>query len=159
MEATSLNQHIHDDINFTSIMEHQTSTPIAILTMGLSKHLHGDPIANVLNDDWTTKVDSSTRARFDNVGFDINPLDVQQTLQDLRQTLRNRSWDGITIGWCTRGYPERTELFEQIVDLCVDETHSSEVGDANGGRRKTKLMFSTGPDNLAATAMRNFPST
>lgn len=125
--------------------------PINILTIGLSKHIHGDPIDEVVRADWSAKTDSSTRKHFNNVGFDLDPVNIPNTLDALQNALRERYWDGILIGWCTRGYPERTELFERIVRVCIAGTAQVEHG------KETRLMFSTGPDNLVETTLRNFP--
>ena len=120
-----------------------------ILYVGLTKHLTGNSIDSIIAKDWDAKVDPATRATFNNVGFDIDPSDLPAALKDLRQTLGSQTWDGVLVAWCTRGYAERTELFEQVVDVCIDETR------AEG--KKAKLIFNTGPTNLAESTLRNFP--
>ena len=105
--------------NIAIDMAIESVPPKNILTIGLSHHLHGQPLHSVLEQEWSTKADLSTRAGFDNLGFDLDPDNMSQTLDDLRHTLCSRSWDGVTIGWCTRGYKERTELFEQVLDLSL----------------------------------------
>jgi len=116
-----------------------------VLTLSASKYLTGHPIQEVIDQDWK-KADDSTRTQFDNVGFDVDPRDRSATIDELRQTLRASDWDGILLGWCLRGYAERTELFEELVDVCVDEK-----------KRSTKLLFCTGPDNLFEATVRSFP--
>ena len=120
-----------------------------ILYIGLTKHLTGNTIDSIIAKDWDAKVDHATRAKFNNVGFDIDPSDFPAAFQDLRQSLSSRAWDGVLIAWCTRGYAERTELFEQVVNVCIDETQAE-------GKR-AKLIFNTGPTNLAEPTLRNFP--
>lgn len=114
---------------------------------GASKSLHGHPIAPTIAKDWDSKTSASTRARFNNIGFDADLSNVDKLLSDLRDRLRARKFDGLLVGWCLRGYTERTEVFEKVVEVCVEEG------------RGAKLMFSTGPENLAETVLRNFPET
>ncbi|KAK3058806.1 hypothetical protein LTR09_000371 [Extremus antarcticus] len=132
-------------------MANVTVTQKHILTVGLTKYLTGNTISSAIDADWTAKVDPATRKQFNNVGFDIDPNDFPESLRDLRQTLHSQEWDGVLIGWCTRGYAERTELFEQVMNVCVDETTRG----AKGSR--ARLIFSTGPTNLAETTLRSFP--
>lgn len=153
--ATQIWQRI-EPLQMISKMANPITPLKSLLTIGLYKHLHGSPMTEAVNEDWAAKVSPSIREQYDNVGFDLDPTNMPQNLDDLRQTLRSRGWDGITIGWCTRGNLERTELFEQVVDLCVEATSSG--ADGSRAKKRTKLMFSKGPDDLAATAMRNFSS-
>jgi len=116
----------------------------AILTISLANHLHGTPIQGQLDSEWAMKTSSETRERFDNVGFDLDPAD----LVPLYRVLAERTWDGVLIGWCSRGYPERTELFENVVDACAEEIREG---------KGMKLLFCTGPTNLVEATMRSFP--
>ncbi|KAK3691208.1 hypothetical protein LTR37_018796 [Vermiconidia calcicola] len=122
--------------------------PKNILTIIASKHLTGHAIADVVEKDWK-KVDPATKASFKNVGFDVDPTDTSQTLTEIRQILKGQPWDGILLGWCLRGYAERTEIFESIVQLCVDEMKTMPT--------LPRLMFCTGPTNLADATLRNLP--
>lgn len=121
--------------------------PKNILNISASKHLTGHAIADVVEKDWQ-KVDPTTKASFKNVGLDVDPTDISQTLIEIQQILTEQPWGGILLGWCLRGYAERTELFEQIVQLCVDEMKRMPT--------LPKLMFCTGPTNLAEATLRNF---
>ena len=123
------------------------SQSINVLTVSAAKSLTGEPVAEVAEKDWQ-KANAATKARFNNVGFDIDLDDFTHALQGIRKTVRSQPWDGILVGWCMRGYPERTEQFEQIMALLFEELR--EVP-------KTKVMFSTGPENLYETTVRNFP--
>jgi hypothetical protein len=119
-----------------------------VLTVSLSKHLTGHPIDDVLDSNWRT-ADEATQQRFNNVGFDFDPTNVPRTLESLRDTLKRQEWDGVLLGWCLRGYAERTELFEEVANVVVDEIRS---------KPDTKLIFCTGPKDLYNATMRNFPS-
>jgi hypothetical protein len=138
----------HNRLSIQSIMA-SVSTPKSVLTLSLYMHLHGQPISEIIDHEWKAKASPQTGAKFENVGFDVDPHNVPQTLQDLRGQLRSRHWDGVIVAWCTRGNPSRTELFEDLVEVCVDETR--------GGDSKTKLIFNTGPDNLVEPILRAFP--
>lgn len=117
----------------------------SILTLSIAKYLNGTPIQKGIEKAWVN-TDDATRARFDNVGFDVDPVNVPDTLVQLRSVLRERPWDGVIVGWCCRGNPEKTELFEELVNTCVDEK-------AEG----TKMMFCTGPTDLLQATLRSFP--
>ncbi|KAK0951604.1 hypothetical protein LTS16_026441 [Friedmanniomyces endolithicus] len=82
-----------------------TSTRNNVLTISLSQHLTGEPISQVIEADWSTKAEVATQARFNNIGFDLNPSNLFATMGELRQTLQGGRWDGFLIGWCSRGYP------------------------------------------------------
>ncbi|KAK1093874.1 hypothetical protein LTR48_001432 [Friedmanniomyces endolithicus] len=125
-----------------------TSTRNNVLTISLSQHLTGEPISQVIEADWSTKAEVATRARLNNIGFDLNPSNLVATLGELRQTLQGGRWDGFLIGWCSRGYPERTELFEQIANMCVDAIRA---------QPQAKLMFCNGPTDLVKATLRSFP--
>lgn len=118
-----------------------------IITISAAKHITGEPVAEVIEKVWA-KTDDATRARFNIVGFDFDPTDVPATLSSLRQSLQGRTWDGLLLGWCLRGYPERTEMFEEAVNVCIDEIRS---------KPETKLLFCTGPKNLVEATLRSFP--
>ena len=98
--------------------------------------------------DWDKEKARNVKDSFRNVGLDLNPNDVDGTLQALREELNTRSWDGIILGWCIRGHVEFTELFEEVVGICFEfmktEPHVA-------------IMFSTGPNNLVETVLRTFP--
>jgi len=51
------------------------------------------------------------------------------------------------VAWCTRGYAERTVLFEQVVTVIVDVMREG---------RDWKLLFNTGPEDLVEPVLRNF---
>lgn len=117
------------------------------LTIGLSNYLAGEPVSTLIDENWA-RIDDTTRAHFNNYGFDVDPTDVPKMLADLRNELQSRRWDGVLVAWCSRGYPERTELFEQIVAACLGEARV---------QKDMKLIFNTGPQNLAEPMLRNFP--
>lgn len=116
-----------------------------ILTISLARYLHGTSVNPSIAKDWEKFPEASER--FNNEGFDLDANDVPTALQDLKKTLNEQHWDGIMVGWCTRGVPERTVLFEQVVAVSAEAMRNSS---------DTKLLFCTGPDNIAETVMRNF---
>lgn len=120
--------------------------PKNVLFVGLTKYLTGESIDQAVEKDWQ-KANATTKSMFHNVGFDVDPTDFPKAMQDLRNTLQGQPLDGILVGWCLRGYAERTEWFEQTIDVCVDELRMMP---------KTKLFFCTGPKNLYEATMRNF---
>ena len=120
----------------------------SILVVSVSKYLNGNPIAKGITADWSKAKAHSVASSFENVGFDLNPNDVAATLRDLRNILEERLWDGVILGWCVRGHVEFTVLFEKLIELCFDVKLRTP---------RMKIMFSTGPDNLVETALRNFP--
>lgn len=122
------------------------AVPKSILTVSLAKHLTGEPVSEVIAKDWK-KANQATSRNFDNVGFDVDFHNFEHTLRDLRGSLHQRQWDGVLIGWCLRGEPPHTEMFERVIRVCFDELQSE----------RTKVMFCTGPDDLVTTVRRNFP--
>ncbi|KAK4501056.1 hypothetical protein PRZ48_006862 [Zasmidium cellare] len=122
------------------------TTPKNILTVSLAEHLTGEPIAEVIAKDWK-KVNATTARNFTNIGFDVDFENFDHTIEDLRASLHERKWDGVLIGWCLRGKPSHTRMFERVVGVCFDELDSA----------RTKVMFCTGPDDLVTTVQRNFP--
>lgn len=129
------------------------------MTLSLSKHLHGVDIASTLSDAWSPSasphLSQSTLARFSNSGLNLNPVDLPATLSALETKLGSRNWDGVIVGWCTRGNKEFTVLFEQIVNACVEEVVRRRVEGGKDGK-ELKLMFCAGPEDLVNTAVRNF---
>ena len=124
----------------------------AVLTISLSRHLTGHPIAAVIDKDWTAKATPEQRDVFDSQGFDLDPGDgeVGGGLVALQETLRGRDWDGVIVGWCTRGNKEFTVLFERVVGACVAEV----VRRAKLGGEGPKMMFCDGPEDLVRTTLR-----
>ncbi|KAF5247122.1 hypothetical protein FAUST_974 [Fusarium austroamericanum] len=128
---------------------------IPILTISLSRHLHGRDINEGLKEQWSkTKVSSTTASRFTNVGFDLNA--DGSNLGVLKTKLEEREWSGVIIGWCTRGNIEFTELFESVVTVCVDYALLRKQG--NTSLKEPKLIFCRGPHDLVNATLRNFPS-
>ena len=119
----------------------------SILTISLTRHLTGKAVEKVLKDEWA-KTTQDTSNRFDNVGFNLDPNDTATNLKQLRKELQSRAWDGVLLGWCVRGHAEFTVLFEDVVNLVVEEVRE---------KPETRLMFITGPSNLVEGTLRSFP--
>lgn len=117
------------------------------LTVSMSRHLTGHPINDVIAKDWSKAVADQV-SRFDNVGFDFDGEDVPGALALLKEALAGHPWDGVLVGWCIRGKPEHTVIFEDVMALCTEVTRV---------RPETKIFFCTGPDNLVEATLRNFP--
>jgi hypothetical protein len=124
----------------------------SILVLSASLHLNGNPVSLTISTDWSKPSALPFTPFFENVPFDIDPADHSATLNALNTALESRRWDGVLIGWCVRGHAEFTELFEEIVGVCVRY-----VAKEKGEKTETKIMFSTGPNNLVETVVRNFP--
>lgn len=128
---------------------------IPILTISLSRHLHGRDINEGLKEQWSkAKVSSMTASKFTNVGFDLNA--DGSNLGVLKTKLEEREWSGVIIGWCTRGNIEFTELFESVVTVCVDYALLRKQG--NISLKEPKLIFCRGPHDLVNATLRNFSS-
>lgn len=69
------------------------------------------------------------------------------TLKELKSSLREKAWDGVIVGWCLRGNPERTALFEQVISVCVEAMRE---------KPGMKLMFCEGPDYIAEAVLGSF---
>lgn len=93
----------------------------AILTLSASQHLAGHPVASVIAKDWAKpKADNGVRERFENIGFAVDPLDEKGTLKGIEKILMEREWDGVLIGWCTRGHVEFVSLSFPLVLSLVE---------------------------------------
>ncbi|TVY88095.1 hypothetical protein LAWI1_G007537 [Lachnellula willkommii] len=120
----------------------------SILVISISQHLTGSPVENAIKADWAKEKAHGIADSFDNIGFNLDPKDVPATLKALKHELERRSWDGIILGWCIRGHVEFTLLFEEVHSVCCEAVKVAP---------RTKIMFTTGPDNLVETVVRNFP--
>jgi hypothetical protein len=119
----------------------------SILVLSLSKHLHGTPISDGITAELSKPKASKFNKYFDLVGFDLDP-EYNKISADLKRELRERDWDGVLIGWCSRGNVAHTELFESLVGAVVEEQKV---------KPGLKLIFNTGPENLVEPALRTFP--
>ena len=133
-----------------------TSPPKAVLVISLAKHLHGTDISIGIAKDWALKATPAQQHRFDNQGFNLDPTDEERTLSDLRATLQGRKWDGVLVGWCTRGNKEFTVLFEKVVGECVREVVRREKGGLGERDEGLKLIFNNGADDLVMPTFRAF---
>ncbi|KAL9564494.1 hypothetical protein ACKAV7_010946 [Fusarium commune] len=139
----------------TKILLMAASTSIPILTISLSRHLHGRDIKEGLEEQWSeSKVPAATASRFSNIGFDLDGDGAN--LDELKSQLRGGNWAGIIVGRCSRGNIEFTELFESVVAVCVDYIVETKKGDVS--RKEPKLIFCRGPDDLVNATLRNFPN-
>jgi hypothetical protein len=120
---------------------------LQILTISLSRHLTGHPINDVIAKNWS-QAPTDQAIRFNNVGFDLDGDNVPGALAQLKEKLAEQPWDGILVGWCIRGKPEHTVIFEDIIALCTGYTRV---------RPEARVFFCTGPDNLVGATLRNFP--
>ncbi len=125
-----------------------SNTPKAILTISLAKYLKGEDVSEVIATDWA-KAPATVASSFNNQGFNLDPTDVPTTLGALSRVLRENKWDGIIVGWCSRGNKDFTELFESVIATCIDMGIKPNP--------ETKLMFCNGPDDLVGATLRSFP--
>ena len=122
-------------------------TPKSVLTIAATKYLTGTTVEQLLEEKWS-KAPSEESHRFNNVGFDVDPDHVTDTVNELREELKDNDWDGIILGWCIRGHVEFTILFEKLMNLLAEEVRS---------KQDTKFIFVTGPDDLVEATQRTFP--
>ena len=128
--------------------------PIPILTISLSRHLHGHDITDSLEEQWSeSKIPTSTALRFTNVGFNLEA--DGSNLENLKRHLNERKWKGVIVGWCIRGNVDFTELFESVVAVCVD--YIVQKKQDNVSLKEPKLIFCRGPHDLVNATLRNFP--
>ncbi|RBR26785.1 uncharacterized protein FIESC28_00366 [Fusarium coffeatum] len=128
--------------------------PIPMLTISLSRHLHGCDINDSLRQQWSeSKIPASTASQFANIGFNLNA--DGSNLEDLKTHLNERKWKGIIVGWCIRGNVEFTELFEAVVAICVDYIVRRKQD--NVSLKEPKLIFCRGPHDVVNATLRNFP--
>lgn len=124
-----------------------SNKPLQILTVSMSRHLTGHPINDVITKNWSQAPEDQVH-RFNNVGFDFDGNDIPGALAQLKEKLAGHPWDGVLVGWCIRGKPEHTVIFEDVIALCTEFTRV---------RPESKVFFCTGPDNLVEATLRNFP--
>lgn len=158
MSASNTTPVVIDDHVHPPTTHSTTPTPRhrAILTISLSKHLVGHPIAEVIERDWTAKATPAQHALFDNQGFDFDPTHEAASLASLRDVLQGARWHGVIVGWCSRGNKAFTALFEQIVGVCVREVVRRTPRTGEAEEEQMKLMFSEGPEDLVRTTLRGF---
>nr|OQO18887.1 hypothetical protein B0A51_15426 [Rachicladosporium sp. CCFEE 5018] len=123
-----------------------TNPQIKTLTLSLNNYLHGRSILPILAASFDAVTTPDIRSRFDNQPFDVMPTDAN-LLTELQANVKSGNYDGVLIGWCLRGYPERTALFEAIVNAVVESKDA-----------RTKLMFCTGQEDLGKAILRTFGS-
>ncbi|KAF2725542.1 hypothetical protein K431DRAFT_79896 [Polychaeton citri CBS 116435] len=139
--------------SFKTSMAHPYSTK-SVLTVSAALHLSGRSIKDNLKRLWSDdKVPENAASRFDNVGFDVAVTDPNKAVVDLKQTLKAREWDGVILGWCVRGHPEFTELFESLVGVVSEDV----VEKTQSSSKPPKIIFCTGPDDVVNATLRNFP--
>ncbi len=144
-----------DTVNDMTNGHSNIAAPKTVLSISLAKYLHGHDVADVIAEDWNAKATSDEQARFDNHGFNLDPIDVGGTLASLKHRLQEREWDGVIVGWCTRGNIKFTPLFEKVVREVVGEVVRREEH-GTPGDKGLKMMFSDGADDLFRTTMRTF---
>ncbi|KIW92876.1 uncharacterized protein Z519_06725 [Cladophialophora bantiana CBS 173.52] len=127
----------------------------SILTISLAKYLAGHDISEIIEEDWSSKATPEQQRRFNNQGFNLDPLHEEATLAALNDKLQEQAWDGVIVGWCTRGSKQFTVLFEKVVRLAAEEVVRREKNQLDGDR-PLKLMFCEGPDDLVNTTLRTF---
>ncbi|RGP79398.1 hypothetical protein FLONG3_2453 [Fusarium longipes] len=131
-----------------------SQSTISILTISLSRHLHGRDINEGLKEQWSeANVPAATATKFTNVGFNLNA--DASNLGELKAQLDERELSGVIIGWCVRGNVEFTELFESVVSVCTDYVVRRKQG--NASQKEPKLIFCRGPHDLVNATLRNFP--
>ncbi|KAJ9610696.1 hypothetical protein H2200_005473 [Cladophialophora chaetospira] len=133
----------------------KSNAPKSVLTISLARYLHGHDVADFIAKDWDAKATPEQQSRFDNQGFNLDPDDVDGTLAALKDRLQEKKWDGVLVGWCSRGNTKFTVLFEKVVNEVVREVVRREQ-DGSDGDQHLKLMFSDGPDDLVNTTFRAF---
>jgi hypothetical protein len=128
----------------------------SVLTISLAKHLKGQDVSQIIEEEWSSKASPEQQQAFDNQGFNLDPTDVDGTLVALNAKLHERDWDGVIVGWCTRGNKQFTPLFEDIVNMLADIANRSNHMEVNNPQARLKLMFCDGPDDLVHTTLRSF---
>ncbi|KAH9907523.1 hypothetical protein F4778DRAFT_545147 [Xylariomycetidae sp. FL2044] len=132
----------------------------SILLVNASQYLHGLPASDVITADWSRDDNDSRQHadKFDTVGFNTDPSDVDKTLADLETVLRERRWDGVLVGWCLRGSTKFTQLFEGVVQTAFAAAHRQRKQQKTDPDQGLRLMFCDGPNDVVRTTIRNFPN-
>ncbi|EMC97182.1 hypothetical protein BAUCODRAFT_32921 [Baudoinia panamericana UAMH 10762] len=128
------------------------STRKAILTATFGQYVKDDPaaLARFGGEDKIKQMVAASVKQANDAGFDIsnialNPKDLQDSIERLAATLKDKQWDGFLIGFGIRGGKEHTPLFEAAVNT------AQEVAP------RTRMLFGNAPDDLYNTLQRNFP--
>ena len=140
----------------TPIIDDSGVLPKTILAVSLARYLVGEDITDVIEKDWSLKATPQQQRAFDNQGFNLDPTNVEGTLEALKARLEMKPLDGVIVGWCTRGHKEFTVLFERVVNLVTKEIVRREQQALPEGGNGLELMFCEGPDDLVNTTLRTF---
>ena len=74
---------------------------------------------------------------------------TELTICKVRNTIKSRRWDAVTIGFGVRKNPDLTPLFEKLVNMSIQE--------GGGEARPPKMIFPLGPTNVMESIRRVFP--
>ncbi|CRG86978.1 hypothetical protein PISL3812_03991 [Talaromyces islandicus] len=94
-----------------------------VLVISLSRYLRGEPVSSIIAQNWS-KHPQEQSARFSTTGFDFDANDIPTALKDLKAKIHAQEWGGVMVGWCLRGNPDRTALFEQVVSAMATQDQS-----------------------------------
>lgn len=91
-------------------------------------------------------------ARLEEAGFEMtlyfaDSTQLEKTLPEVEQHLKNGPWDGISIGFGLRGAIEYTSLFEDIVNMVVTKTWGPE-------EQRPRFMFTASTTDIYDAAIR-----
>lgn len=120
-----------------------STSPKAIFVIG--KKEGGEYDAATIKRFAAEQTAKAREAGFDIQGLILEPQAPHEVIMNqLREQLRAKHWDGVVVGFGVRGDQGMTILFEDIVNTCVQEFQITRFG------------FNTKPGDLAEAVIRAF---
>lgn len=90
--------------------------------------------------------EKAAQAGFDLEWYSINlEASEAQTLDEVKQVLQKRKWEGVGFGFGIRGDRDRTPLFEKVINMAIEQVHPS-----------PKIAFPVLPDKIVEAFERVF---
>lgn len=120
-----------------------SNTPKAIFVIGKKEGSQFD--AATIRRFAAEQMAKAKESGFDVQGLIIDPQAPHEViLGQIREQLQARQWDGVVVGFGVRGDPTLTVLFEDVVNICVQEFQITRFG------------FNTTPGDTAEAVIRAF---
>jgi hypothetical protein len=128
-----------------------TDQPKSILSFGFMQFVDSRPVLGISSHELLAVVEAeqekASKAGYNIETFGVNPNDVS-SLEAARKVLKSKYWDGISIGFGVRGQKEYSEVFEKLVNICLEEVKPA-----------PKMLFPVGPNQLFLAVQRVFPDS
>jgi hypothetical protein len=109
--------------------------------VGQAAHLTAEVIEGMTN----SEVERAKEHGYNLTVLAVSP-DEAGEMGAIREALRSKQWDGVSIGNGVRGSVKYTAWFEQIVNAVIQEVHPTPV-----------LSFAVTPDKIVDAFVRTMP--